>query len=79
MACDCAEAIDRLWEYIDGELTESDGAPLAEHLADCRHCFLIFSLDRAFLARLSRAGRACTAPAPLLLRVRARLESARLH
>jgi mycothiol system anti-sigma-R factor len=34
----CAEAVERLWEYLDGELPEEHRAAIEEHLSFCRRC-----------------------------------------
>jgi mycothiol system anti-sigma-R factor len=34
----CEEALDRLFEYIDGELPDADVKELAEHLKKCPPC-----------------------------------------
>ena len=34
----CAEAVERLWEYLDGTLTAEDKAALEKHLGFCRVC-----------------------------------------
>jgi mycothiol system anti-sigma-R factor len=34
----CTEAVERLWAYLDGELTPDDKAALEEHLSFCRVC-----------------------------------------
>lgn len=34
----CAEAVERLWAYLDGALTPEDKAALEEHLTFCRVC-----------------------------------------
>jgi mycothiol system anti-sigma-R factor len=34
----CAEAVERLWAYLDGALTADDKAALEEHLGFCRVC-----------------------------------------
>jgi mycothiol system anti-sigma-R factor len=34
----CADAVERLWAYLDGELTSDDKAALEEHLGFCLRC-----------------------------------------
>lgn len=34
----CAEAVERLWAYLDDALTAADKAALEEHLGFCRVC-----------------------------------------
>ena len=50
----CAEAVERLWSYLDGALTADDRAALEEHLGFCRICCgeVEFAKElRGFLAR----------------------------
>jgi mycothiol system anti-sigma-R factor len=50
----CAEAVERLWAYLDGALTTDDKAALEEHLGFCRVCCgeVEFAEElRGFLAR----------------------------
>ena len=35
---DCSQALHRMMEYVDGEMTEADGAEIAEHLTECVPC-----------------------------------------
>ena len=34
----CAEAVRRLWDYLDGVVDESERAAIEQHLAFCRRC-----------------------------------------
>ncbi len=50
----CAEAVERLWGYLDGTLTADDKAALEQHLGFCRVCCgeAEFARElRGFLAR----------------------------
>lgn len=50
----CAEAVERLWAYLDGTLTAEDKAALENHLGICRVCCgeAEFARElRGFLAR----------------------------
>jgi len=53
----CAEAVERLWVYLDGALTANDRAALEEHLGFCRVCCgeAEFAQElRGFLVRSAR-------------------------
>jgi mycothiol system anti-sigma-R factor len=50
----CAEAVERLWAYLDGALAAEDRAALEEHLGFCLVCCgeIEFARElRGFLAR----------------------------
>ena len=50
----CAEAVERLWAYLDGTLAADDKAALEQHLGFCRVCCgeVEFARElRGFLAR----------------------------
>ncbi len=34
----CQEAVDRLWEYVRGDLDEGDSGTVERHLAHCLRC-----------------------------------------
>jgi anti-sigma factor (TIGR02949 family) len=44
----CDHVIARLWEYIDGELTEEGAAEGRAHLDICSRCFPQYDFQRAF-------------------------------
>lgn len=71
IACRCPEALERLQEYLDGELGDAQYAEIATHLANCYPCG-----DRAdFEAHLREVVRMYAtevAPVGLLEKVRAR-------
>jgi mycothiol system anti-sigma-R factor len=50
----CAEAVEQLWEYLDGALADGDRLAIEEHLSFCRRCCgeVEFAEElRGFLAR----------------------------
>ena len=63
----CAAALQRLWSYVDAELTADDEAELRDHLAGCPPCLAEYSID-VVLKNLVR--RSCQEEAPVELRVR---------
>ncbi len=71
---ECSEVIDRLWEYLDGELAAKEAAAVDRHLAGCPFCRPHHRCDGAFLALLSRSlTRPCAAPAELRVAILLRL------
>ena len=52
---DCREVLDRVYEYLDGEMTEHDIAKVKQHLEECSPCLSEYDLD-VVLKALVRAG-----------------------
>lgn len=46
---DCARALQRLWDYLDGRLPGVTGAQIASHIEECPPCARHFHVERAFL------------------------------
>ncbi|HUO47393.1 MAG TPA: mycothiol system anti-sigma-R factor [Acidimicrobiales bacterium] len=42
---DCSESIERLYSYLDGELTDERRAAIARHLDDCPPCGDAFDFE----------------------------------
>lgn len=54
---DCREAAERLYEYLDRELTVELRAEVERHLNACAGCFRHFEFERAFLRFLEARAR----------------------
>jgi anti-sigma factor (TIGR02949 family) len=54
---DCREAIERLYEFLDQELTPALRAEVEHHLKACAGCFRHFEFERAFLKFLEARAR----------------------
>jgi mycothiol system anti-sigma-R factor len=64
----CNEVLNRVYEYLDGELDQQDLAAIRRHLEECRPCLSQFDIDLAMKSLLRRS---CTCePAPQELRDR---------
>ncbi|MCL2090389.1 MAG: mycothiol system anti-sigma-R factor [Micrococcales bacterium] len=63
----CADALARLWAYLDSELGELDAARVQAHLDDCVGCLSEYQVELV-LKRVLRRG--CTEHAPQTLRLR---------
>ena len=64
---DCAQALARVYEYLDGELSPSDLDRIREHIDDCSPCLKQYDLDIALKALVRRS---CQESAPADLRER---------
>jgi mycothiol system anti-sigma-R factor len=63
----CAEVLDRVYEYIDGELDGYGVHKIKEHLDECSPCLKEFGLEEAVKAIVKRS---CSDPAPDELRAK---------
>ena len=54
---ECREAIERLYEYFDRELTPEVRAEVEHHLRACAGCVRHFEFERAFLKFLEARAR----------------------
>ena len=52
----CEEALKRLLEFIDGELSETDHDSVEHHLRTCRSCFSRVEFETRLKQRLSAPG-----------------------
>jgi anti-sigma factor (TIGR02949 family) len=66
----CKQAVDRLWDYLDRHLGESEEAELESHLGLCRHCCGELEFAKRIRGKLAGSG-----AAPLPSDVRGRLET----
>lgn len=65
----CDEAVDRLYELLDGELTPAVEKEVREHFEACRKCFPLFTFESNFKRFLSARAGARQAPPHLRRRV----------
>jgi anti-sigma factor (TIGR02949 family) len=70
---DCREAVDRLYEYLDRELTPELRSEVEHHLDACAGCFRYFEFERAFLKFLEARARGRGADPALKRRIIAEL------
>ncbi len=68
-AIDCQEALERLYDYLDGELTAVRTEEVREHLKSCAPCMALSSFESAFLRFLEARTRAQSAPEELKRRI----------
>lgn len=75
---DCTEALNHLYEFLDGEIGGEDHRQIAEHLRECGPCLKEFDVERVVKKLVARS--ACeVAPAQLRVRLSATFASIRLR
>lgn len=61
---DCRSVIERLWEFLDGELPSAESDSIRTHLAECEACNPQYKFQLRFLNALVRAYAARELPHP---------------
>jgi len=75
-AVGCAEALDRLYEYLDGELSGDWNEKVRAHVERCKKCYPYFNFERVFLDHIRSLRLAPATTERLEKRIRAALEEA---
>jgi mycothiol system anti-sigma-R factor len=76
---DCRDVLDRVYEYLDGELTPHDVAKIRQHLDECGPCLSQYDLDEVLKALIRRSCACETAPDTLRQRIMVRITEVRLQ
>ena len=50
----CEEALERLWEFLDGELEAADETDVQRHLEVCARCYPRYDFQRAYFELMRR-------------------------
>ncbi|GAA2854976.1 mycothiol system anti-sigma-R factor [Nonomuraea rubra] len=74
---DCREVLDKVYSYLDGELTEGDVAEIRVHLDECSPCLKEYDLDKAIKALVHKHCGCDPVPADLRSKVLARIDQVR--
>jgi len=75
---DCVQALARVYEYLDGEMSADDLMQIREHLDDCGPCLRQYDLDKALKALVRRSCRE-SAPADLRERIMVKITEVRIE
>jgi len=65
----CRDALDLIYEYLDGELEDVPEERVRAHFEACQRCFPRLKLEEAFRTAVQRATRGKAAPPELRSRV----------
>ena len=72
---DCATAVERMWDFLDGELDAERWAEVEAHLAACRRCPGHFAFAQSLLESIAAARARLEEPDALRRRVLAALHA----
>jgi mycothiol system anti-sigma-R factor len=67
----CDEVLDRVFEYLDGEMADLDCTKIQVHLDECSHCLDEYQRDELLKALIRRSCSGEVAPASLRTRIMA--------
>ena len=76
---DCAEVIEQVYVYLDGELAPTDRARIRQHLDECAPCLRQYGLEQEVKTLVARCCRADHAPNGLRDRVLVRLREVHME
>ena len=65
----CSTVLEKLYEFLDGELTPDVDEQIRAHLAICQHCFPHFEHERVFLRFIEKRALIVRAPPALRRRI----------
>jgi mycothiol system anti-sigma-R factor len=73
----CRDALERVNEYLDGELSAADAALIKQHFEHCQQCYPVLKYCKSFQDALTRAATCqCCAPDELKSKIRELLKDA---
>jgi mycothiol system anti-sigma-R factor len=76
---DCREVLDRVFEFLDGEMAALDVGRIRQHLDECGPCLKQYDLDVALKALLRRSCACEQAPQELRQKIMVRITQVRLE
>lgn len=73
----CSEVLDRVYWYLDGEISEADCARIRKHLDECGPCLREFGLEEAVKRLVAKHCGCDPAPSELREKILVRLRQVR--
>jgi mycothiol system anti-sigma-R factor len=75
----CAEVLEQVYVYLDGEIGPDECAKIREHLDECGPCLRQYGLDQAVKALVARSCGCELAPEDLRAKVLTRIREVRVE
>ena len=74
----CLDVLDKVYEFLNGELTEEEAAHVRVHLELCPPCLQQYAMENAVKRLLNRSCCQEQAPAALRIQIVARIREVRM-
>jgi len=72
-ATDCSEVLAKVYDFLDGEVTDADRTRIVEHLDECGPCLRQYGLEQAVKSLVHRSCGCPPAPERLRVQIVARI------
>jgi mycothiol system anti-sigma-R factor len=76
---DCNDVLDRVYDYLDGELDDSWCKDIKQHLDECGPCLEQYGLDKVVKQLVARHCGCDPVPEDLRAKVKSRIEQVRIE
>ncbi len=76
-AVECSEVLERVYEYLDGEMDRERVHVIREHLEECSPCLREFGLEEAVKTLVKRSCGRDDVPSDLRSKVMSRIDAVR--
>jgi mycothiol system anti-sigma-R factor len=76
---DCSEILDKVYAYLDSEISANDVAKIRHHLDECAPCLRQYGLEQVVKALVARSCGHDPAPAGLRAKVITRIRTMRIE
>lgn len=76
---DCREVLERVYQYLDGELDDHTVGKIQQHLDECRPCLSEYDLDVVLKALVRRSCGGECAPEQLRARIMLQITEVRVR
>jgi mycothiol system anti-sigma-R factor len=73
----CTEVLDRVYGYLDGELSDMDCAKIRQHLEECGPCLREYGLEEAVKRLVAKHCGCDPVPVDLRAKILARIQEVR--
>ena len=75
----CADVLDAVYNFLDGEISDGDNHVIREHLDECAPCLREFGIEQEVMALVARSCGSDRAPDALRVKIITRIQQVRVE